>query len=125
MNGEHQKDDELDDNHLANIHSSSNSTTSSVSCQLPTISNPVQAKKSQLNRRRAFFPDDVIVNNEHTLTIDDNQTNLSISIEHSNTEENSPILTNINEENQSNKPFKRKVVSFSTMPFEKKVADGM
>lgn len=35
----------------------------------------------------------------------------------------SPITTQ-NNENGQNKVLKRKVVSFSTMPFEKKVADG-
>jgi hypothetical protein len=67
-------------------------------------------KKQQ---RRAFFHDDVIVNeNKINSIIDDT------------IEENLSTIPNHNEENPTNKSFKRKAVSFSAMPFEKKVADG-
>jgi hypothetical protein len=127
MNGEHSKDEDLDENNLPHLHSSSTSTASSVSCRSPSLctSNALR-KQQQVNRRRAFFHDDVIVNNDnnHTPTTDDNQQILTPNDETIN-EENSLQLTNNIDENQNNKPFKRKVVSFSAMPFEKKVADGM
>jgi len=135
MNGEHNKEEDIDESNLANLHSSSNSTASSVSCQSPSIctTNILKKQQPQVNRRRAFFHDNVIVTNDsnnndnnHSLTMDDNQQILTPINDNDDTinEENSPILTNNNEENQTSKPFKRKVVSFSTMPFEKKVADG-
>ncbi|UJR21175.1 hypothetical protein I4U23_024273 [Adineta vaga] len=62
-------------------------------------------QKQQINRRRAFFHDDIIVDNNKNMSTNDEN-----------------ISTN-NEENPTNKVFKRKVVSFSAMPFEKKVAD--
>ena len=62
------------------------------------------------NRRRAFFHDDVIRS--------DNQIN---SIGDEPNEDNSLHDQDIN---TTNKSFKRKAVSFSAMPFEKKVADG-
>lgn len=51
---------------------------------------------------RAFFHDEMIVSNDRM-------------------EEN---LSNQQDDNPSNKSFKRKAVSFSAMPSEKKVADG-
>jgi hypothetical protein len=76
-------------------------------------SNSNLQKQQQNNRRRAFFHDDVIVtDNKINSTIDDT------------IEENLSTNPNNNEENPTNKSFKRKVVSFSAMPFEKKVADG-
>jgi hypothetical protein len=127
MNGEHTKDEDIDENNLPNLHSSSASTTSSVSCRSSSLctSNVLRKQQQQqVNRRRAFFHDDIIVNNDnHTTIIDDNQQISTINDETIN-EENSLTLAT-NDDNQNNKPFKRKVVSFSTMPFEKKVADGM
>jgi len=76
-------------------------------------SNSNLQKQQQNNRRRAFFHDDVIVtDNKINSTIDDT------------IEENLSTNPNHNEENPTSKSFKRKVVSFSAMPFEKKVADG-
>ncbi|CAF0752431.1 unnamed protein product [Adineta steineri] len=131
MNGEQNKEEDLDENNLGNLRSSSNSTTSSVSCRSSSIcTTSVLRKQQQINRRRAFFQDDVIVtpnnnNTNHLSTNDDNQQILTTNNDNDEitNEENSTGLTNNNEENQTNKPFKRKVVSFSTMPFEKKVAD--
>jgi hypothetical protein len=99
MNGD------LDEANNSNICLSSNSTTAPTSSALQ--------KQQQINRRRAFFHDDVIITDtKMNSTTDDT------------TEENpSPISIN-HEENPTNKSFKRKVVSFSTMPSEKKVADG-
>ncbi len=131
MNGEHNKDEDIDENNLPNLHSSSTSTTSSVSCRSPSLcTSNVLRKQQQINRRRAFFHDDVIVTNDsQSTTIDDNQqilTTINNNNDDTINEENSLTVTNNNnDDNQNNKPFKRKVVSFSTMPFEKKVADGM
>jgi len=86
---------DIDETSNSNLYSTSSSST-------------IQ-KPQQNNRRRAFFHDDVIVT--------DNKINDTI-------EENLSTTPNNNEENQINKSFKRKVVSFSAMPFEKKVADG-
>jgi arylamine N-acetyltransferase len=128
MNGEHNKEEDIDE---TNLRSSSNSTTSNISCRSSSLcTTSVLRKQQQINRRRAFFNDDVTVtnnnNNNHSLTIDDNQQIQHPTNDHDGiiNEENIPTLTNNNEENQTNKPFKRKVVSFSTMPCEKKVADG-
>jgi hypothetical protein len=75
-----------------------------------TNHNHLQKKQQQ---RRAFFHDDVIVReNKINPIIDDT------------IEENLSTIPNHNEENPTNKSFKRKVVSFSAMPCEKKVADG-
>jgi hypothetical protein len=133
MNGEHNKEEDLDESNLANLRSSSNSTTSSVSCRSSSVcTTSVLRKQQQINRRRAFFHDDVVVvtnnnnNNNHLSAVDDNQQILTTNNDNDEiiNEGNIPILINNNGENQTNKPFKRKVVSFSTMPFEKKVADG-
>ncbi|UJR28305.1 hypothetical protein I4U23_009550 [Adineta vaga] len=137
MNGEHIKDEEIDENHLTNLHSCSNSTTSTVSCRSSSVcTTSALRKQQQINRRRAFFQDDIPVtsmtttitnnNTNHSSTIDDNQQILTTNNNDNddiNQEESSTTLTNHNEENPTNKSFKRKVVSFSTMPFEKKVAD--
>ncbi|CAF0943543.1 unnamed protein product [Didymodactylos carnosus] len=110
-------------------------------------------ENKQLNKKKAFFNDDNnnhdyddekisnedssllnefqksnnINNSEHYqsfLTIP-NQNNHLLNVSSSNS--SMVILQqeqqSINEENQTSKPFKRKVVSFSSMPFEKKVAD--
>ena len=137
------KDDDMEDNpnNLTNLHSSANSTTWNVSCRSSLLSTtgyhakkPPQPLHQPVNRRRAFFHDDVIVPNEnvnrrHSSITDENQQILTTMNNNDDSilEENSGTLSthhNNNEENQPNKPFKRKVVSFSTMPFEKKVADG-
>lgn len=147
MNGEESKDDEIDESNLPpNLRSSSTSTTSNVSARSSSIStSSVLRKQQQINRRRAFFHDDIVVpnnnNNENhqqssaSSTIDENR---SISHQNNNNnnsnnneyqkqtiiEENHPTNTSDNqEENPISRPFKRKVVSFSTMPCEKKVAD--
>ena len=104
--------------------------TSNASYRSPSLCTSNILKKQQVNRRRAFFHDDVIVSHDshnHSTTTDDNQqilTTINANDDPIN-EETSVTLANNSEDNQSNKPFKRKVVSFSTMPFEKKVADGM
>ena len=71
-------------------------------------------KQQLINRRRAFFHDRVPVPETRShLAIDettDNGVTLPISV--------------ISEDNAVAKTLKRKVVSFSPMPFEKKVADG-
>lgn len=89
-----------------------NETTNSNLCS--TSSNSLQKQQQQQNsRRRAFFHDDVIVT--------DNKINSTIE---NTIEGNLSTNSNYNEENPTNKSFKRKVVSFSAMPCEKKVADG-
>ncbi|CAF1030977.1 unnamed protein product [Adineta ricciae] len=136
MNGEQNKDEEIDENHLANLRSCSNSTTSTVSGRSSSVSTSVLRKQQQINRRRAFFQDDVVSrsltahnnnnnNTNHSSTIDDNQQILTTNNDNDeiNQEESSTTLINHHEENPTNKSFKRKAVSFSTMPFEKKVAD--
>ena len=57
------------------------------------------------HHRRAFFHDEMIVSNDRM-------------------EENLSTNSNQQDENPTNKSFKRKAVSFSAMPSEKKVADG-
>ncbi|CAF2729228.1 unnamed protein product [Rotaria sp. Silwood2] len=138
MNGELNKEEDIDENNTVHLCSSSNSTTSTVSCRSSSLSTEnILRKHQQINRRRAFFHDDVIVktnnnnnnsdnnNNSHSSTIDDNQQILTAQNDNDGliNDENPVIITNMIEENQANKPLKRKVVSFSTMPFEKKVAD--
>jgi hypothetical protein len=89
-----------------------NETNDSHLCS--TSSNTPRKQQQQNNRRRAFFHDDVIVNdNQINSTIDDTiEENLLLAI------------PNHHEGNPTNKSFKRKAVSFSAMPYEKKVADG-
>ena len=72
-------------------------------------------KQQQINRRRAFFHDHVppVTENRIHLTVD-NTTETDATLP----------LSVASEDNAVAKTFKRKVVSFSTMPFEKKVADG-
>jgi hypothetical protein len=87
----------------SDIDETNNSNIGSTSSSTP---------QKQQQRRRAFFHDDVIVtDNKINSTIDINEENLSTG-------------QNNNEDNPTNKSFKRKVVSFSAMPFEKKVADS-
>lgn len=131
MNGEHlnsttTQDDDVDENPSTNFHASGQSSNTGHSLKKSALTQPQQ----QGSRRRAFFHDDVIVpNHQHSSIIDDNQQILSTINDDDDdtvTEHHSSSLSNNNvEDNPTNKPFKRKVVSFSTMPFEKKVADGM
>lgn len=80
------------------------------------ISTPASALRKhsqQINRRRAFFRDDVLVaKSKINSTID------------SSIDESSSGNVNHVDDNPAAKALKRKVVSFSAMPFEKKVADG-
>ncbi|CAF1344581.1 unnamed protein product, partial [Adineta ricciae] len=72
---------------------------------------PISAlRKQQITRRRAFFHDDIIVEN-HNKANSTNEENISTN------------ASSNNEDNPASKTFKRKVVSFSAMPFEKNVAD--
>ena len=147
MNGEDTKDEDLDEANPLNLRSSSNSTTSNISCRSSSIGTATAAttttsalrKQHQINRRRAFFHDDIIVtsDNHHpsssfappSASVDEHHRSMSQSNNDNNEtiiEESQGTLTNHEhqEENPISRPFKRKVVSFSTMPCEKKVADG-
>ncbi|CAF3660890.1 unnamed protein product [Rotaria socialis] len=140
MNGEPNKEEDIDENNMSNVCSSSNSTTSSASCRSASVSTENFLRKhQQINRRRAFFHDSLIVksnknnnacnennnDNNHSLIMDGSQQILTTNNENDglSNDEIPTIVANINEENHTNKSLKRKVVSFSTMPFEKKVAD--
>ncbi|CAF1138244.1 unnamed protein product [Adineta steineri] len=94
------------------IDETNNSSICSSSNNAITTSSSALRKQQQINRRRAFFHDDVLISNNKTNTIIENKI-----------EQNILPITNTNEENSTIKTFKRKVVSFSTMPSEKKVAD--
>ncbi|CAF0929758.1 unnamed protein product [Rotaria sordida] len=84
--------------------SSSNNTTS-------PSSNALQ-NQQKINTHSSFCNENMIVTqNQMNTTINDT------------IEENILTVANQNEENSMNKSFKRKVVSFSAMPCEKKVAD--
>lgn len=81
----------------------------------------INHKQKQTNqRRRAFFNDDVIVsdNKINSTTDHSNEENRAVAATTATT-----IANHHDETNATNKSFKRKVVSFSTMPSEKKVAD--
>lgn len=130
MNGESNKEEDVDDNNVSNVCSSSNSTASSASYRSSSLcTEHILRKTQQINRRRAFFHDDVIKNNSNNNISSENENNHLLtqdSIQQiSITNNDNDRLSN--DENiiiNANKPLKRKVVSFSTMPFEKKVADG-
>ena len=86
---------------------------SALSTSTTTAALTSSQKEQQINRRRAFFHQDVIITeNQISSTTDETMG------------EDSFPMPNHSEENPTNKSFKRKAVSFSTMPFEKKVADG-
>ncbi|CAF4074458.1 unnamed protein product [Rotaria magnacalcarata] len=142
MNGESNKEEDIDENNISNVCSSSNSTTSSVSCRSASVSTENFLRKhQQISRRRAFFHDGLIAksnknnnasnennnNNNHSLIMDGSQQILTTNNENDglSNDEIPTIIANTNEETHTNKPLKRKVVSFSTMPFEKKVADDL
>ncbi|CAF4228304.1 unnamed protein product [Rotaria sp. Silwood2] len=89
-----------------NEHCSSSNNTTSPSSNTPQNQQIITLTSS-------FFNEDTIVT----------QNNMNTTINNTS-EENLLTIPNHNEENPINKSFKRKVVSFSAMPFEKKVADG-
>ncbi|CAF3899610.1 unnamed protein product [Rotaria sp. Silwood2] len=88
-----------------NEHCSSSNNTTSPSSNTPQNQQIITLTSS-------FFNEDTIVT----------QNNMNTTINNTS-EENLLTIPNHNEENPINKSFKRKVVSFSAMPFEKKVAD--
>ncbi|CAF3405080.1 unnamed protein product [Rotaria sp. Silwood1] len=86
-------------------HCSSTNNTTSLSSSAPQ-------NQEKINLSSSFFNESIIVT----------QNNMNSTINNT-TDENLLTISNNNEENPMNKSFKRKVVSFSAMPFEKKVAD--
>ncbi|CAF0886790.1 unnamed protein product [Rotaria sp. Silwood1] len=86
-------------------HCSSTNNTTSLSSSVPQ-------NQEKINLSSSFFNESIIVT----------QNNMNSTINNT-TDENLLTISNNNEENPMNKSFKRKVVSFSAMPFEKKVAD--
>ena len=150
MNGDENKgDDDMDE---TNPRSSSNSTASNISGRSASLSTSSAVRQQQqTNRRRAFFRDDVIISSDskdHSSPIECNQQNsqranatrdvtsdersLALVSQHDDHNNNNNHHDDHDlhhqqqhsEDNQTSRPFKRKVVSFGTMPCEKKVADG-
>ena len=132
MNIELNSEGDIDENNFINRCSTSNSTLSNASRRSPSISTTNDVRKQQKGQCRVFPHDPIVTtnnndkNNHRCSKISDNP---EISLLNNDNiaminEENSSLMTNINEENQGNKILKRKVVSFSTMPSEKKVADS-